>query len=52
MKRFFKYLYYCALTFCSLFAIYYMANPYADNKAFFFNSDIEIIIIPLPKISF
>ena len=51
MKRFFKYLYYCALTFCSLFAIYYMANPYADNKAFFFNYKTFMFaasVVPLP----
>lgn len=36
MKRFFKYLYYCALTFCSLFAIYYITTPKAEDSAFLF----------------
>ena len=36
MKRFFKYLYYCALTFCSLFAIYYITTPNAEDSAFLF----------------
>lgn len=51
MKRFLKYLYYCALTFCSLFAVYYATNPHAEDTAIFFNYKMffcAALATPLP----
>lgn len=51
MKRFLKYLYYCALTFCSLFALYYISNPTAEDKVFFFYCKTYLfaaLVTPLP----
>lgn len=51
MKRFIKYLYYCALTFCSLFALYYITNPTAEDKVFFFYCKsyfFAALVTPLP----
>ena len=51
MKRFLKYLYYCALTFCSLFAVYYITTPKAEDSAFFFYYKTFLgaaFITPLP----
>ena len=51
MKRFLKYLYYCALTFCSLFAVYYITTPKAEDSAFFFYYKTFLgaaFIAPLP----
>ena len=51
MKSFFKYLYYCALTFCLLFAVYYITTPNAEDTAFYFYYKIFFcasLVTPLP----
>lgn len=51
MKSFFKYLYYCALTFCLLFAVYYITTPNAEDTAFYFYYKIFFcasLVAPLP----
>lgn len=51
MKRFLKYLYYCALTFCSLFAVYYITTPNVEDSSFYFYYKFFLyaaLVTPLP----